>query len=98
MAFHRQNNGGSSTCVIELQHELPFEEASARESSAPSIRTTCSHGNVRDTNESLPSPTTATERLQQWNHPRINVFRCSATFLTFVIMGLLDASYGVGSS
>lgn len=49
-----------------------------------------------DRNESLPSPTTAPEQPQEmWNSPRINVFRVFATFWSFVVMGLNDATYGV---
>lgn len=51
--------------------------------------------NEADRNETLPSPTTApTEVLQAWNRPRVNVYRVCATFWSFVVMGLNDATYG----
>lgn len=37
----------------------------------------------------------ATEILQQWNKPQINVWRYLACLLGFVIMGANDAAYGV---
>jgi hypothetical protein len=43
----------------------------------------------------LPSPTTATEVLQRWNHPRSNMFRVFATFWSLLVMGANDAAYGV---
>jgi hypothetical protein len=42
----------------------------------------------------LPSPTTATPHLQKWNSPRINMWRCLATFYSFIILGANDAAYG----
>ena len=50
--------------------------------------------NEDDRNETLPSPTTASEQIQTWNSPRINMYRLPATFWAFVIMGMNDATYG----
>lgn len=36
-----------------------------------------------------------TQALQQWNNPRINVWRYLVTLLGFVIMGMNDAAIGV---
>ena len=47
-----------------------------------------------DVNETLPSPITATEQVQTWNNPRINLYRIPVSFWSFAIMGLNDASYG----
>ena len=59
----------------------------------------CSYTRVEgrhdDPNESLPSPTTAVERLQKWNRPRVNLFRSFAAFWAFTVMGMNDAAYGV---
>lgn len=44
----------------------------------------------------LPSPTTAVEALQRWNHPRTNTYRSFAAFWGFIVMGMNDAAYGVG--
>jgi fucose permease len=48
-----------------------------------------------DRNEALPSPTTAPgDVLQTWKTPRINLYRVSAAFWAFIIMGMNDATYG----
>lgn len=50
-----------------------------------------------DRNESLPSPTTATQTVQRWNQSKVNVARTFAAFWSFVIMGANDAAYGVST-
>lgn len=52
------------------------------------------HGNA-DTHSGLPAPTTAVSPVQTWNKPRTNVWKISATFIDFIVMGLNDAAYGV---
>lgn len=47
-----------------------------------------------DRNETLPSPTIATDQVETWNYPRRNIYKVSAAFWAFVIMGLNDATYG----
>lgn len=48
-----------------------------------------------DRNEALPSPTTApVEQLESWKSPRINLYRVPATFWSFIVMGMNDATYG----
>jgi len=48
-----------------------------------------------DTNQSLPSPTTAAETpLQRWNSSPIIMYRTFATFWGMFIMGMNDATYG----
>ena len=42
---------------------------------------------------SLPSITV--EVLQEWNNPRINMYRVFATFYSFFIFGMNDGAYGV---
>lgn len=45
--------------------------------------------------DGLPPPNTAVaEPLESWNQSRTNMYRIFATFWSFVIMGLNDASYG----
>jgi hypothetical protein len=103
MSFSIHRNGGSSTAVVELS-EISVPEASwngPKKTSRPaSVRTvsdrsyhTLGHNGQ---NESLPTPTTAVEKLQQWNHPTINVYRTMATFWGFLVMGMNDSAYGVG--
>ena len=38
------------------------------------------------------------EKLERWNHPRINMYRYLTTLLCFINMGMNDAAYGVGLS
>ncbi|KKY25005.1 putative mfs transporter [Phaeomoniella chlamydospora] len=45
-------------------------------------------------NGTLPPPTTAVPILQRWNNPRINMWRCFATFYSFIILGTNDSAYG----
>ena len=36
-----------------------------------------------------------TNALQQWNNPRINIWRFFASVMGFIVMGMNDAAYGV---
>ena len=47
--------------------------------------------------ETPSQPSTAQPALQQWNHPRINMWRTFAAFLAMFLMGCNDAVYGVSS-
>ncbi|KAF2428831.1 MFS general substrate transporter [Tothia fuscella] len=94
--------GGSSTSVVELDEIKTPQQPHSKES-IPSINRQLSHASSQrnrslkdeDVNDgALPSPTTATEQLQRWNHPRKNTFRTFATFWGFVIMGANDAAVG----
>ena len=48
--------------------------------------------NVRD---DVSPPETAWNAKEQWNQPRINVYRVFATFFSFLTVGMNDGSYGV---
>jgi hypothetical protein len=49
-----------------------------------------------DTNEALPSPTTApVEHQMKWNESKTMMFRTFAAFWGFIIMGANDAAVGV---
>ncbi len=101
-------NAGSSTAIlepIELQPVHPKQDrpsfssgkrpASISGRSLASANHRVSNDDSSDRNETLPSPTTApTEVLQSWNNPRINIYRVSATFWSFIVMGMNDATYG----
>ena len=55
-------------------------------------------GNVHgheEIRENLSPPSTAANVVQQWNHPRSNMWRVFAAFFSMVVSGLNDASYGV---
>ncbi|GME51337.1 hypothetical protein GTA08_BOTSDO05339 [Neofusicoccum parvum] len=102
MAVQTVNNAGSSTCVIELQNppRSPTKPPSVKQQRPGSIRSlTLSQahdGSSKndDPVETLPSPTTATEKLQAWNNPPVNKYRTFAAFWSFFIMGANDAAYG----
>lgn len=101
-------NGGSSTAVMEPIELEPVkvkdDVPSISSKRGPSISarslgsaTPASRGSQEDEdrNETLPSPTTAAaEVLEAWNRPRVNIYRVGATFFSFLIMGLNDATYG----
>lgn len=42
-------------------------------------------------------PADAVEVLPRWNSPPVNMHRTFATFLSFLVVGMNDGSYGVGS-
>lgn len=94
--------GGSSTCVVELDEIRPkitpieVEEPGKERESKMTHRKESQRS--KDSNEgdegALPSPTTASEPLERWNHPRTNMFRTIACFWGFTIMGMNDAAIG----
>nr|POE72432.1 bypass of stop codon protein 6 [Quercus suber] len=98
-----RSSGGASTTVLEpleLHTISPKENTASRSSKrtlftqGPSLRST-QEDVTADRNETLPSPTVAAaEQLQSWNSPRINLYRVSATFWAFTVMGMNDGSYG----
>ena len=45
--------------------------------------------------EDMFTSTITVEILQEWNHPRINMYRVFATFYSFFIFGMNDGAYGV---
>ena len=102
MAFQTVNNAGSSTCVIELQDQprIPTKPASVKQQRPGSVKSLSlsqipkSSSENNDPIEILPSPTTATEKLQAWNNPPVNKYRTFSAFWSFFIMGANDAAYG----
>ncbi|ELQ32839.1 hypothetical protein OOU_Y34scaffold01028g8 [Pyricularia oryzae Y34] len=49
---------------------------------------------LAERDQDLPHPTTTTEVLQRWNHPRSNIARLAAAFWAFIVAGANDAAYG----
>ncbi|TKA78790.1 hypothetical protein B0A49_00822 [Cryomyces minteri] len=99
MSSYPRASAGSSTSVIELQpitsnHENASKQSLPHIAHSVSRRQSHSKSVVDDRNESLPSPTTATEALQKWNTPSVNMYRSFAAFWGFIIMGANDAAYG----
>ncbi|EXJ94087.1 hypothetical protein A1O1_02480 [Capronia coronata CBS 617.96] len=84
MQLENSSSRGGSTIVLELPPK--------------SYSNTVSEGTrlaLEDTTAAaLPPPATSTPQLQKWNSPRINIYRCFATFYSFVILGANDAAYG----
>lgn len=99
----------SLTTVVELEtvHTLPkpahtkepfdnISQRSTRTQDGRALSLNSFHeATPDDVDGSLPSPTTATEHLQQWNFPRVNLWRTLAAFWGFIIMGANDAVVGV---
>lgn len=84
MQFH--NSSGSSTQVIE-QHELRDPGNLLKEQPSRHII-------EQESSVNLPNPPTGAAHLQRWNFPRINMFRCFATFWSFICLGANDGAYG----
>jgi hypothetical protein len=83
--------GGSSTCVIETEPVKPRSMTVVEPGNNQVLRITRqpSRRDIQLRNQdngaegSLPSPTTASEQLERWNHPRVNIYRTVATFVGF---------------
>jgi len=50
---------------------------------------------IDETKKQDKIPENVSKGLEQWNKPRINVYRYLATLYCFIIMGMNDAAYGV---
>lgn len=82
---------------VENHTEKKFESRSSINinQSRGTLDTTPISQTNTDPIEELPSPITATETKERWNHPRVNLWRTLAAFLSFTLMGSNDAAYGV---
>lgn len=102
-------NGGASTAVLEPVELRPLHERHDVEplptkpapslaghslGSSRAISLGGQSNEVPDGNETLPSPTTASEHVETWKSPRTNIYRIIACFWSFVLMGMNDATYG----
>lgn len=101
MSTTRQSHG-SSTAVIELEpvHVPQDTTRSSKPTSGQFSRVLGRHATDgtqdEDRNESLPSPTTASEEvIEKWDSSNMNMARTFSAFWGFVIMGMNDATYGV---
>ncbi|KAK4494372.1 hypothetical protein PRZ48_014670 [Zasmidium cellare] len=100
MAIERSNAGSSTMTLepIELQPirlKTDLDTSSKRPSvGGRSLGSPRSEDDSDDRNETLPSPTTASEQPEAWNFPRRNIYKVAAAFWAFVIMGMNDATYG----
>ncbi|KAF2166036.1 hypothetical protein M409DRAFT_23763 [Zasmidium cellare ATCC 36951] len=100
MAIERSNAGSSTMTMepIELQPvrlRTDIDTSSKRPSiGGRSLGSRKTDDSSDDRNETLPSPTTASERPETWNFPRRNIYKLAAAFWAFVIMGMNDATYG----
>lgn len=50
---------------------------------------------VDDTKEQVEAPIIENDEREQWNNPRINMYRYLSTIFAFIVMGMNDAAYGV---
>lgn len=48
--------------------------------------------------QDLPAPSTAVDAMERWNAPKSNMYRLFATFVSFFVLGLNDATPGVSGS
>jgi hypothetical protein len=53
---------------------------------------------VDDSNEAAEDSPNEIHKLEQWNNPRINMYRYLTTLFCLIIMGMNDAAYGVSLS
>lgn len=106
-----RDNGGSSTCVVELQPATTTSASSTKEDDGQrppdlTLNTTERENNASIINDSPPlgwdqdTENPGPERgvahaREKWNEPVVNAPRTFATFWSFVIMGANDAGYGV---
>ncbi|KAI0133689.1 major facilitator superfamily domain-containing protein [Xylariales sp. AK1849] len=86
MATSYQTGSGSLTSVIELRPIYLQPESRAttepqRQDDAPVL-------------DDLPLPSTTSNVVQRWNHPKSNVSKVAACFWSFIVMGANDAAYG----
>lgn len=96
-------NGASSTCVVDQPLELQDVSSYLSKPQDAKVANSTTGLRLSDTNaiqdddpvESLPSPTTqAAAKPERWNAPRSNLYRTSAAFWSFIVMGSNDAAYG----
>ncbi|EMF09411.1 MFS transporter [Sphaerulina musiva SO2202] len=97
-----RQHGQSSTIVVEsAELELPpvqledYRSSSKKPSiSGRSLRSAAETWD-EDRNETLPAPTTAApEESESWNSSTGTIWKVSAAFWSFAVMGLNDATYG----
>ncbi|KAI1387180.1 MFS general substrate transporter [Hypoxylon trugodes] len=105
MATRVQQNGSSSTSVMEVEMEPVYlvspyprgEKPIETPIGGPSRRTSSKdEENVapeQDTSP-LPPPSIASDVVQRWNYPRKNIPRVASCFWSFIVMGSNDAAYG----
>lgn len=84
MQMNHSSSGGGSTVLIEM----PSKSHPPRDSDkdVPTFEDISAGA--------LPPPSTSTPQLQKWHTPTINMWRCFATFYSFIILGANDAAYG----
>jgi hypothetical protein len=76
---------------VSLGTPLPISQSSIVSKDSPNEKLS-----VADVGEEPIRPvTTGRSILQQWNRPRINLWRFLTTLFNFLMMGLNDGSFGV---
>ncbi|KAJ3480678.1 hypothetical protein NLG97_g8013 [Lecanicillium saksenae] len=89
----------TSTCLVELQPlQVPAPTKQAGPAPENVTRSELFSGDGQRLVDECATPDDAPSRavpaLQQWNNPRGNIFRLSACFWCFLVMGANDAAYG----
>ena len=80
----------SSTCEIQLEAPIVYPSPQAPPTSSSKF-----HAGILDGNDRQAKSLAVVHPQQQWNRPRINMWRVFATFVSFILMGANDAAYGV---
>lgn len=93
----RKSNPKMSSTTIELVeaslHRTPSHEAGPSYP-ARTLRDFSRSDKTQDVISPLPAPTTVSQALERWNHPRSNRPRVFAAFWSLLVMGMNDAAYG----
>lgn len=96
--IRRPDGPSPITAKTSGQEALPSFSSPARtlgKPGTPSDSHESSRGNdVQDVISALPAPTTVSQPLERWNHPRGNPPRVFAAFWSLMVMGMNDAAYG----
>lgn len=81
-----QTATASSNERLGLSSSLALADLTASPNESPQCLTSAA---PQDQLRSFPA-----REQQKWNRPRSNIYRMGAVFLSFVVMGANDASYG----
>lgn len=101
MPFKTNHGGGSATNVIEMPAYDQQDSNTKNKTSIDNVVRTMSNrsndpaGRSIHEDSGLPTSSSPSEDVLQWNHPRINIARTGAAFWAFVVLGMNDAAYGV---
>ena len=85
----------SSSESVKTQPKSTFQTHEAINLGRISSSTSRRHDEDQELSGDLPPPSTAVDALERWNSPGRNKYALFSTYLSFMILGLNDASPGV---